>query len=451
MSPRKHLFRWAAVAVSLFSAGPIVAAEGGPSPSSQGSPPPQIDSYQPFPAAWDQPVTIHGSHLVPWQDPSNSKHTQAAVSGSVLSKPVKLLQPNELVEIGSSEPSGPAAPASEGSEPTLKMGGKGKKAHFVIPASDIESWTPNEIRIKKLSGGMKGAYWIGIYQNGKLLSNRNRTLFFSENDPNATHTLVEDDPSDPEEEEEDVQITINYPPVQEPSQPQAYILSYTPSVVGAGDEVTISGALYLQGNRRLYVGAGNKPLGRIDQQWIKEWSVNKIRFENGFLPTGVYWVAIFEGLQPVSNLLWTLQVTEDPPPSPPPGGNGSGQLTTTLEKVPILNPGGSSVEEGSKSGLQRMPGAPGAVVPQKPLQLQRRMQSPSRVKTLQPKNGTIRSPSQAPTNEALKTKNLKKQRRPAAKPTTTPSIAPVPEKAEEDATLLQPARQPSRIKLQQER
>ncbi|MBW2396589.1 MAG: hypothetical protein JRG95_20245 [Deltaproteobacteria bacterium] len=452
MSRTKHFFPWTAAAalVSLLAAGPIAAAEGGPDPGNQGSPPPQIDSYLPFPAAWDQPITIYGSHLLPWQDPSILGHTQPAVSKSVLQKPVEILSRNKIVEIEPSGSSQPSGPGPEGPEPVLKVGSVGKKAHFVIPASDIESWTPTEIRIKKLSGGHAGAYWIAVYQNGKRVSNRNRTLFFPETDPNMVHTIAPEYPSDPEEEEEEIKLTIDYPAVEEPSQLQAYILSYNPTVVGAGDEVMISGALGIQGNRRLYFGSGNKPLGRIEQQWIKEWLPNKVRFENGFLPTGVYWVAVFEGLDLISNLVWSLQVTEDPPPSPPPSGNGSNQIITGFEKLPLLNPGGSNLDPGSKSGLQQNPVAPGAGFPVKPLSIQRRMQPPSRVKSLQPNAEAVRSPSQAPTGRTLKTKNLEKQRQPASKPTKTPPMAPVPEKTSDDRTL-QPTEKHPKMQLQQVR
>lgn len=448
MSPTKRLSRWSAAAArqaalatfaALLAAVPMAAASGGPEPGAQGSPPPQIDSYQPFPAAWGQPITIYGSHLVPWQDPSTTAQTQPALSNSGFKKAIELLQPKNTLETGPSQESQPAAPASEGSQPVLKVGSQGKKAHYVIPASDIESWTSTEIHIKKLPGSYAGAYWIAVYQNGKRVSNRNRTLFFFETAPDITHTLVELNPCDSEDDDGVPVLTVNYPPVQQPSQPSAWVLTYTPSVIGAEDEVEIAGFFGPQTNRRLYFGVANKPLGRIDPASIKEWSNSKIRVESGLFPTGVYWIAVFDvsnGLELISNLNWSLQVTEDPPP--PPSGNSQNQIIKSLGNLPLQNLGGSSSEPGGKSGLQRLPMAPGTGGSVEPLSPQRRMQQAPRMKILRPSTETGRSQSSAAERKVLK---VKKPRQPASRTTTAP-IAPVPGGAP-DRTLQPAEEQPS--------
>ena len=445
MSPTKRLSRWAASAArwaasaalaSLLVAVPMAAAQGEPDPGSQGTPSPQIDSYQPFPAAWGQPITIHGSHLVPWQEPSTQVQAQPVGSQSGFKQAVADLALKFEAETGTSGPAGPNVPVPEGPTPVLKVGSVGDEPSFVIPASDIESWTSSEIQIKKLSGGRAGAYWIAIYQNGVRVSNLNRTLLFPQADPNPADSTLQPGGTSSSSDDEPL-LTAGHAPVQEPppSQWLAYVVSYQPTIVGAGDEVQIIGGFAYPGEVILMYGAGNTPLGMIHPHWILEWSDYKIRFKNGFLPTGVYWIAVFtmsNGLELVSNLVWTLQVTEDAPPLP----SGSNAVQLQEENWSSPNPGRTSV-------LQHLPSTPGTGAPVQTLSPRPGTQRAPRVKILRPAAEPRRSLGGAVERKAVE---VKKQRQPVSRTSTAP-MAPVPEEAPE-RTLRPAGKQPS---LQQQR
>ncbi|MCP3983266.1 MAG: hypothetical protein GY723_02700 [bacterium] len=368
MNTVTRLARWVAstALATLLSALPIAAVEGAPTPGPEGSPPPQIDSYQPFPATWNGEITIHGSHLRPAPHPGTEAAVQSGFPKVGLEKAVAIQELKLQLETQGSDPSQtPTAPAPESSEPVLKWGA-GDNPAGVVPASDIESWTSNQIRIKQLPGVQAGAYWIAVFQNGVRVSNRNRTLFFTHGNPDAPLTLQEAENFD--EDDDDTLVAAAFPPVQEPTQLYSMISGYQPTVVGAGEIVQMNGYFLNQGDDHLMVGTGNLPLALVHPKWIKEWSYYNIRFENGFLPTGVYWVAVFNGQDLVSNLEWSLQVTEDPPTTPiRPDLLQSGD---DYPRIPMQGQADAESEGQSKmqrlpsapgtTGLQRMPNAPGA-------------------------------------------------------------------------------------------
>jgi hypothetical protein len=359
-----RLAPWAAslALAALLGALPIAAAEGGPTPGAQGSPPPQIDSYQPFPAVWNQTITIHGSHLLPTTHPNSAASVQTGQAKLGLNEAVAIELPKPKLETQGSGSSQSPTPVPEGSKPILKWGA-GDHPVGIIPASDIESWSSDEIRIKQLPGVHPGAYWIAVFQKGVRVSNRNRTLFFAHGDPNAVFTLQEVEDAGTENDEPE--LTVVYPPVQEPSQLYSQIMGYQPTAVGAGDVVQMNGVFANQGNDYLMVGTGNVPMGYVHPKWIEEWSLYKIRFENGFLPTGVYWIAVFNAGNLVSNLEWSLQVTEDPPPAQTePGGLYRGD---SFPRIPVQgqadagSEGQSQMRQGpaGTTGLERLAPAPG--------------------------------------------------------------------------------------------